>query len=449
MKLFGIHFGGTKPAPPRITGPDREWVEGCFRGLLKLYGFPRVDQRMLNAACFPRTFAVPELRVENLIADCCTHLGLNEQAFSYEVYEDLRDLPNVPYAIAGTPIDCQLHANEQNDTYTIACAKSIFKRPGWLISAVCYEFAKARLLHDKLAFAADSNTKPFVYLAAVFLGYGGVVAQHLTQVGRSSDGLWETQWAYASAIPLPVMAYALALFAKLKNDLQPQWREILPGELQKEFDACAAYLRSAGTAVFDEQQIENEATAHALYKQAFQLYQAGNIGEAVSCLQQTLVLTADVNLNAHALHNIGYYKTRLGDYAGGISALRSCLALKPAYRYGHDNLGFALIMTGDLEAGKEHLDQALQSGENNEAYTFRNLALYHQKKQEFALAEAYFNKSFEANTPVDLLDFFYGQYLLETGQQAQGLEHLRAAARLGEHEAVARLRELAGPSEQA
>jgi Tfp pilus assembly protein PilF len=250
-------------------------------------------------------------------------------------------------------------------------------------------------------------------------------------------------------VPVPVVAYALALFARLKNDLQPAWRDVLPGELKKEFDAGVAYLQAMGTPLFDEQRIEKEAAAHALYKQAFRHYQAGAIEEAVAALEKTLSLTDDANLNAHALHNIGYYKIRLGDYTGSISALRRCLALRPGQLYAHDNLGFALLMTGELEAGRAHLEKALHSERNNEAYTFRNFALYHQKKQDFDAAAAYFKKSFEANTPVDLLDFLYGQFLLETSQPTQGLAHIRKAAQLGEREAVEWLRALDSNSEHS
>jgi Tfp pilus assembly protein PilF len=93
-------------------------------------------------------------------------------------------------------------------------------------------------------------------------------------------------------------------------------------------------------------------------------------------------------------------------------------------------------MTNDIERGKEYIDKAIQTENNDNAYSYRNLALYFQKKGDFESAENKFHKAFDLNTPVDLLDFYYGLFLIEKGNKKKGLEHIQISADIGEEEGI-------------
>jgi Tfp pilus assembly protein PilF len=141
---------------------------------------------------------------------------------------------------------------------------------------------------------------------------------------------------------------------------------------------------------------------------------------------------------------MGYYYLRMKDYQQGMSNFRKALALGPEYGYANDNLGYALIMTGQLEEGRSYLERAMQTANNDAAYTFRNFALYHQRKKEFDLAEKFFQRAFDQQTPVDLLEYHYGEFLLEQGDAEKAKVFFQKSASKNEEEGISRLRQSHG-----
>jgi len=380
MKLFGINIGSKKNDDLQITANDREWVESNFQWLVKVYGHPKSEQVSITDKWFPETFKSKKITIDNLIEDCCNHLGLDKNLFSYEILEDIRDTPNMPYAFEKRPVDCFLYFDGPTKRYKIELAKSILKHPNWLVSTFCYEFSKARLIQSKVEYDTGTDTNLFLYLASVYFGYGVIIGKTLTDIGMKTDGFWETKWSYVSDIPYQVMAYALATFTKLKNDINPIWKIDLPQEIQTEFDFSIDYIIKSKNELFDARRIDNSLNAEKLFEIADNQYQSGEISRAISTLQKIIFLTDDSMLKSHVYNNIGYYKLRLGKCKNSISDFENALKLDANFGYANDNLGFALIMTNNLEKGKLYVEKAMQTENNDNAYSFRNLALYFQKR---------------------------------------------------------------------
>ena len=442
MKLFGLKIGTTKSSELRITSADREWVEVNFQWLVKVFGYPRADQFSLAEKHFPKTFHSKEIRIEDLLSDCCNHLGLDNDRFSYSVHEDIRDSGNMPYGSEERPTDCYIEYDEQTGKYLVVLAKSILKHPKWLIQSICYELTKARLIESKVEYGTGPDTSLFLYLAATYFGYGVIIGQNLTDIGMTADPLWETRWSYIADIPYPIMAYALAVFSRLKNNLDPAWKQELPSEIRTEFSLALEYINRSDNELFDARRIDNAFNAAKLFELADQLYQSGEISKAISTLQKIAFLSDDDMMKADVCNNIGYYKLRLGQYRSSISDFHKALEFAPDYGYANDNLGFALIMTGDLEKGKEFLERAIRTENNNQAYSYRNMALYFQKKGDRKSAEDNFQKAFSMESPVDLLNYFYGQFLIENGDKKKGLEYIRISADNREIEGIELLKKM-------
>ncbi len=197
------------------------------------------------------------------------------------------------------------------------------------------------------------------------------------------------------------------------------------------------YLKNSKTKILDAKRIDGSSNVKKLLKKAYNYYQLGEFSKAIDILRKIILLTDDNEIQSIAYHNIGYYKIRLGEFENSIPNFEKALTLNPNCRYANDNLGFALIMSGELEKGKQYIDKAMLSGRNDQAYSYRNLAIYYQKKGEFDVAKSYFMKAFDLNTPVDLLDYYYGQFLIQIGNKEKGLEHIKMSADLGEREGLA------------
>lgn len=439
MKLFGFNKKNKEPKF-RITEPDRNWVEDNFKWLIQVYGYPtrQHEQIIISDKYFPKTFSDNNLIIQNLIEDLCNLLGLDSSKVNFEIDEDLRDVYGMPFASEGKQFEAETEILDDN-SYKLHIAKSISKRPNRLIFSLIYEFIRIRLTENKLQFDTGDDTSLFIFIAGIYFGFGVPLSQNLTDRGRVDDGFWETKWNYVSEMPNEVMAFGLATYSKLIEQENPEWKNELPQELKSQFDGAINLLNKTPSVIFNKAELD----ANDLFHLADEEYKKGNYEEAISNLQKILFLTNDELLKSDVYNNIGYYQLRSGDYKKSITNFHKALQIDPNYGFAYDNLGYSLIQMGQLEEGKQQLEKASKTGNNDNAYTYRNLALYHLAKNELEQAESNFQLAFESETvPVDLLELHYADFLLKQNERKKGVEYLEKAVEKGEPEAIKRMNEI-------
>jgi tetratricopeptide (TPR) repeat protein len=432
MKLFGFNLGSDHEF--RITEEDRLWVNSNFKWLIQVFGYPHKEQGqfLFNETFFPKTFSKPSIEINLVIDDLCDLLYLDHAMITIDIQEDIRDWQNMPYAIEGKPFECD--TDLQPGSYRIFVAKSLLKRPNRLVFSLVYEFIRIRLTESEIEYDAGGDDTPlFIYLAAIYYGFGIILTQRLHDTGREADGMWEIKWNYVSEMPLPVMAFSLASYASLTGETDPQWKKFLGSDIKKLFDSAIRFIQDHPDKLADDQEIK----AMELFNEANEAYDQNKFEEAISTLQKILFLTNDDHLKSDVYNNIGYYYLRRGEYGKSIPEFRKALELGPEYGYANDNLGYALIMTGDLESGYHYLQRALKTKNNDTAYSYRNLALYYAMNGEPDEAEQYFQKAFAERTPVDLLEYHYAQFLYAHGKKENAYTYLQQAVDKKEPEAIA------------
>lgn len=440
MKLFGFNRK-SKEEKFRIHENNRNWTESNFDWLVKTFGYPdsQNEQILLTEHYFPKTFGADQVHIENILEDLSEILLISRNKVTFDVLEDFRDVYGLPYEIHGKPFETELEITDEG--YYITIANSLQKHPKRLIHDLVYEFIKIKLHEDKLEFDTGKDTRQFIFLAGIFFGFGVLFMQNLRESGISNDGAWETKWHYISEIPTEIMVFGLALYAKLTEQESAEWKNELPKEMKKEFEKALLYLEKEPSMLYDE----NELKVRHLSRTAVKLYRNKQYEEAIPVLQQILELTKNTIKKAHTYNEIGYNFLRLKQYEQSIPNFTRALEVAPNYGYACDNLGYVLIQSGQLDLGKKWLDQALKTGNNDPAYSFRNLALYHQKRGEMELAEVNFSKAFEhANPQVDLLEYHYAEFLFIQGKSNEGMEYMRRAVEKKEPEAIERMKALLG-----
>jgi tetratricopeptide (TPR) repeat protein len=438
MNLFGFN---KKPKEDKffITEPDRNWVEDNLKWLIKVYGYPQRqnEQIILSEHFFPKTFIAEIVEIENLIFDLSMLFALDSKKISFETQEDLRDTYGMPYQIEGKPFEAETEIGDNG--YKIYIAKSLTKHPKRLIYNLIYEFIKIRLSESKLQFDTGNDTSLFIYIAGIYFGFGVILSQNLTDTGRVDDGFWETKWNYISEMPKEIMAFGLATYSKLIEKDNLGWKDELPKELRLQFTKAIDYLNEFPSDAFEKAELE----ALDLFNLADKEYHNQDYDSAISTLQKILFITNDELLKAEVYNNIGYYQIRKGDLEKSIQNFQKALDIEPNYGFANDNLGYALIQVGRLEEGRKYLEGALLTENNDNAYTYRNLALYHFKKGELEKAKEYFKLSFDSiSVPVDLLEFHYAEFLFAQDKKEDGLKYLNIAIEKGEPEAIKRANEI-------
>ena len=438
MKFFRFNKN-TKKTKFRITEPDRELVEGNFQWLIRVFGYPsrQSEQILMTKEYFPNTFSTNEVNVQNLIEDLSNLLRIDTSKIKFKLHKDLRDVYGMPYEMHGIPFETETVVN--GDHYLIHIAESISKRLNRLVYNLVYEFIKIRLTENKLQFDTGEDASLFIYIAAIYFRFGVLLSQNLTDRGRVDDGFWETKWNYTSEMPNEVMAFGLATYSKLIEQNSPDWKNELPSELRLQFDLAINYLDDSPLTIFSKAEVN----ANDLFIQADKEYQSKNFDLAIATLRKILFLTEDEMLKSDVYNNIGYYQLRNGDYEKSISNFKKALSIDSNYGFAYDNLGYALIQIGQIEEGKQKLERAMQTENNDFAYTYRNIALYHSAKNESEKAKLNFQLAFENETvSVDLLEFHYANFLINQGEIEEGMRYLEKAVEKNEPEAIKRMGEI-------
>jgi len=424
-----------------ITKEDKEWVDDSLKWLQDIYGHPRKnnEQFLFTQQYFPETFKSKKLEVEYLLTDLCKILNLDRSRITFEFINDLRDVYELSIRIEGTPFECEVEVSESENhilSYHLIIASSLVNYPGRCCLNLIYELIKIKMTETKAIYNTGEDVRHFIYIAAIYFGFGVILSGFLIDSGVKTDGIWETRWNYVLDIPIPVITYTLAAYAILVDNIDPKWKNELPPSLKTGFHQAVEFLNANRGELYSERRIKNELSAIELYDVAEKHYLENQFEAAISSIQKVLFLTDKEWLKAEVYNALGYYHLRNREFQKSIPNLLKAIEIDPEYGYAIDNLGFAYIITGDLEKGKYYLEKAIQTTNNHDAYSFRNLALYHQKRKEYDLAEENFTKAFGLKRDVDLLDFFYALFKMETGQNDKGMEYLEKAIRNKEPEAI-------------
>lgn len=420
-----------------ISDDDKNWVQECFRWLIQIYGYPgsKTHTILFTREFFPQTFSHNEVNIEALIFDFCDLFKVDKKRISVTIAGDIRDTIDTPLEIEGGTNDCELLVKRSGEMfhYEFMISKSLLKHTGQLLLLLDHSFIKISLTENKIEYETGSEDDLFIFLAGIFSGHGVMLYRNLVETGRSFDGIWEKKWRYAAIMPVPVMAYALALYSHLTENYRPQWKTNLSVDLAKEFENAIEYIKKDSNPLFNKQELE----ATRLLLDAEDKSDKNDFDGAIVTLQKILFMTMDESLKVTVNNNIGYSYLRKQEYQKSIPYFQKALEINPGDGYTNDNLGFAFIMIGDLESGKFYLNTALNTTNNDAGYSFRNFALYHQKRKDYKQAQEYFQKAFDNIViPIDLLEYFYARFLFEIGEKEKGMEYLKKAIDKGEPEAI-------------
>lgn len=445
MGLLGALF--TKKSPEKkgfsITPEDKRWVDNGYKWLLKTFGhLPENSSPFLfTPEYFPITHKARKVDVDNLLSDLCGLYSINKEKVSFALLPDIRDISNTPHEIQGKAFesDIEIITEEGNaPRYIIHLASSLTDREYLLLRRLILELTKIKIYEKNPALITAANPTYFLYIAAVYFGFGVLISRALVEIGVEYKGGWQKTWRTKSEVPYQVVSYALASYSKLIGDENPSWKSSLPTNVVEEYDSAMEYLiaNPEETTYFDKTAFENDLKARQHQANAMELVRSKQFDEGIKEYELAISLATDKYLLSQLYINMGYRYLMAENYEKSLPCYLKALELQPSYDYALANIGYIYTMTDQLEKAKECLEQVEPYDNILKAYLLRDWALYYMKMGNDEFANEYFKKAFDTKTPVDLLEYFYAKYLLSKSHSPEAMRYLAMSVDKGEKQGI-------------
>ena len=431
MPFFRFKSNRTEPD---VTEDMRLWIEQTITFLIQTFGHPHLDRNQFRYDTKEYNHSDPHKHLNNVGNELRNFLKLTHVELSIEVIKDIRDSGLDAFEIDGTIIDSELEITDTG--YVINLSNHITQNPVLLLRFLIIELLKVKFIeNDMLDVVEQEDVLIMMFIASIHFGFGVLIGNNLNNYQYASDGFYTETQRIVAPITVEQFAYALTCYTIIDDFKRVEdWKNQLSGDMLKEFNIDLAFVERHPIESMDP---SGNIQAAIQYYSAGKLYKENAFEQAIVHYSQVLNYSTADFLHADTQNNIGYCYLRLRDYENSIVHFEQSRSTLPNFGFATDNLGYVHIVLGNLNEAQQLLEKASLIPTNDPAYTARNYALYHWKKGELNEAGERFKEAYELQTVrVDLLDLYYGQFLIELGHKADGMHYVQTAVDHNEPEAI-------------
>ena len=192
---------------------------------------------------FPDPFSKSQSGVAKVVERVCGYMRVNPKKIRAEIYsETARHPPEAAALPGGRPAESKVSAgryigsDETGGKAIIAIEKRKLDDPIALVATVAHELGHVRLLGERRLTGEEPDHEPLTDLTAIFFGLGIFIANAAFEFGQ-----WQHSLSYGWSasrhgyLNEPMYGYALACFAWLRGEYEPDWNRYLDPNPRKYF----------------------------------------------------------------------------------------------------------------------------------------------------------------------------------------------------------------------
>jgi|SRR5215831_1146319 len=238
-----------------ISDELKSWIEKSSSWLVKLLdvSLDQVTVILPNEEFFPDVYRAREEDVEALLGRVCAYMGVGRERLTLEIFSDehreLRHLLPI-FESRGRGAAGQ-YENVEEGSITIRLSANNLNDPMSLVATIAHELGHVLLLADAKV-ARDRKDQEFLTdLVTVLLGLGVFTANSAFKFRQWSGGFkqgWESK--RLGYLTEPMFGYALAWFARARQEKNPAWAQYLEGDARHYFKSSMRYLQRSASQEF-------------------------------------------------------------------------------------------------------------------------------------------------------------------------------------------------------
>lgn len=239
----------------------RKYFENNFLWLMQEFPEPKIEDRRIltpTTSDFPIKWNKSRENAIEALKIICSNMELDPNEIKLDFYDNgLKEIDMGTSVIfmesdPENPEAAGLYHHEKVDgKYSISLDEALLERPDSLIATIAHELSHVKLLGEK---KLEQNDEMLTDFTTVFFGLGIFNANCAFQFYNQSDRWGHSNLGY---LKIEEWAYALALFAFIRHEDEPQWKQFLSKTIKSDFEKCLSYMIDNEEEIFkfdDEKQ---------------------------------------------------------------------------------------------------------------------------------------------------------------------------------------------------
>lgn len=233
----------SKPVCP-VDLPTRDWIEQRWNWLTEQFGPERVRAAHVILPMpefFPDAYSGTPDCARVMLDRVCGYMGIAPDVVDVSFYQDC----NPVYDEKGRRGTAGWY-REEGGRFRIWLEIRDLDDPLALVATIAHELGHIHLLGHGRVSPGTEDHEPLTDLLTVYLGLGifaanSVIREHFWHAGTVA-GWSMRRWGYLS---IPMFGYALARFARARDEDTPLWTKHLSPGVRSEFDKARRFLVEA------------------------------------------------------------------------------------------------------------------------------------------------------------------------------------------------------------
>ena len=234
-----------------VNSETRKWLEDCFIWFIENLGREKIKKvKVLTPTPddFPIKYNGQEESAISTLKIVAKQMELNSEDILLDIYTEgqtevdaggvfgnrlfLQNVENENYSGG-------LYFGRQKDNkYHIAIEKKILNDPISIVATLAHEIAHIKLLGEK---RIEKNNEDLTDLITIVYGLGIFNANVAFQTKRDFDS-WG--WSKSGYLSQMEWGYGLALFAHIRGERDPEWKNFLSQNIKSDFEKSIQYITS-------------------------------------------------------------------------------------------------------------------------------------------------------------------------------------------------------------
>jgi tetratricopeptide (TPR) repeat protein len=434
--MFNLFKAKPEPQPELpITTEDKEWVEGVFIWFGIAFGFDRLKEigfLLPTAENFPANVEPENEAFEQLFLNICNVYELDPNDIVVRFFENTKWTTWAPMGETTVASGKYYEAfTESSKRYHVSIDKAMFDDYDHLIAVLAHELAHVKLLGGRFIERDHPEMEPINDLATIYFGYGIYTAN----ASVSANGYWAGKNGY---LPPQVIAYALALISKIKDEKEPHISEYLNTNCRELFQKSLEWLWEKQDTTLTTEKIAECNEQYVVLSGIDKAYDERDYQKAIDLNAR---LFKGDKTDATPYNTRGYSKLMLGKYEEAINDFNEAIMLDPYWDYPYNNRGYCYLMLGQLEEGFVDSDSSFNMNPNN-SFSHRNLGVYHLLKGDLSKAKEFLETALNMDPKTDLIRYHLGLLYLKSGEREKAINEFEKSSASGEPEGKAELAKL-------